>query len=102
MRIIALFNLKPEISPDEYLAFARTLDLPTVNTLPSVDSFRIFKSTGLLFSEEPSPYSYIEILDINDMDQFGTDAATPQMQEIAAKFQGMADVIFIGTEEITA
>lgn len=102
MRIIALFNLKPGISLGEYLEFARTRDLPTVNALPSVDSFRIFKSTGLLFSEDASPYSHIEILDINDMDQFGADAGTPEMQAIAAQFQGMADVIFIGTEEITA
>lgn len=102
MRIIALFNLKPGISPDEYLAWACSVDLPTVNGLPSVESFRVFQSTGLLFSDAPSPYSYVEILDITDMDAFGADAGTPQMAAIAAQFQGMADVIFIGTEEITA
>jgi hypothetical protein len=102
MRVIALFNLKPEVSPDEYLAFARELDLPTVNALPSIDSFRLFRSTGLLFSEDAPPYSYVEILDINDMDQFGRDASSEVMQDIAAKFQGMADVIFLSTEEITA
>ena len=102
MRVIALFNLKPEISPDEYLAFAKELDLPTVNALPSIDSFRVFKSTGLLFSDVEPPYSYIEIIDISDMDQFGRDASTEAMQAIAAKFQTMADVIFISTEEITA
>jgi len=102
MRVIALFNLKPEVSPDEYLAFARELDLPTVNALPSIDSFRVFRSTGLLFSDGAPPYSHIEIIDINDMDQFGRDASSEQMQAIAAKFQSMADVIFIPTEEITA
>lgn len=102
MRVIALFNLKPKVSPDEYLAWAKSVDLPTVNALASVDSFRIFKSTGLLFSDAPSPYSHIEILDITDMDAFGADAGTPKMQAIAAQFQDMADVIFIGTEEITA
>lgn len=102
MRVIALFNLKPEVSPDEYLAFARELDLPTVNALPSIDSFRVFRSTGLLFSDAASPYSHIEIIDINDMDQFGRDASSEKMQAIAARFNELADVIFIGTEEITA
>ncbi len=101
MRVFALFNLKEGISPDEYLAFAKGLDLPTVNALPSIESFRVFRSTGLLFSDQPSPYSYIEVLDIKDMDQFGADASSPQMQAIAAQFQAMADVIFIGTEEVT-
>lgn len=102
MRVIALFNLKPGISPDEYLAFARELDLPTVNALPSIDSFRVFRATGLLFSDGAPPYSYIEIIDINDMDQFGQDASTEAMQAIAAKFQALADVVFIPTEEVTA
>ena len=102
MRVIALFNLKPEISPDEYLAFAREHDLPTVNALPSIDSFRVFHSTGLLFSDAAPPYSYIEIIDINDMDQFGQDASSEKMQAIASRFQTLADVIFIATEEITA
>ena len=102
MRIIALFNLKPGISPDEYLAWAKRVDLPTVNALPSVECFRVFQSTGLLFSDQPAPYSHIEVLDITDMDQFGTDASSSQMQAIAAEFQAMADVIFIATEEVTA
>lgn len=102
MRVIALFNLKPGISPDEYLAFARELDLPTVNALPSIDSFRVFHSTGLLFSDAAPPYSYIEIIDINDMDQFGQDASSEKMQVIAARFGELADVIFISTEEVTA
>ena len=102
MRVIAVFNLKPGISPDEYLAFARAQDLPTVNALPSIDSFRVFRATGLLFSEASPPFQYIEIIDINDMDQFGEDASSETMQAIAAQFQAMADVTFIATEEIVA
>ena len=102
MRVIAVFNLKPGISPDEYLTFAKEQDLPTVNALPSIDSFRVFRSTGLLFSEDAPPFQYIEIIDINDMDRFGQDASTEAMQVIAAQFQALADVTFITTEEIVA
>lgn len=102
MRIFALFTLKPGISPDTYLDFARKRDLPVVNALPSVDRFRVFRTTGLLGSDAPAPYSYIETLDIPDMDAFGQDVASPAMQAIAAEFQGLADVVFLTTEEITA
>lgn len=102
MRIFALFNLKPGVSLEDYVAWARTVDLPTVNGLGSIDSFRLFKATGVLGSDAAPPYSFIEVLDINDMDQFGADVSTAAMQEIAAAFQGMVDVTFLTTEEIAA
>jgi hypothetical protein len=101
MRLIALFNLKPGVSVADYEAWARANDLPTVNALPSVSSFRVFKATGLLGSDAPPPYAYVEIIDVDDMDQFGQDVATPSMQAIAAAFQGMADVTFLATSELT-
>ncbi|WJT00298.1 REDY-like protein HapK [Novosphingobium humi] len=102
MRIFALFNLKPGVDPQAYLEWARTVDLPTANGLPSVDSFRLFAATGLLGSDATPPYSHIEVLDINDMDQFGRDVATEAMQAVAAAFGEMVDVTFITTQEITA
>lgn len=106
MRIFALFNLKPGVDEAAYTEWAKTVDLPTANGLPSIDSFRLFKTTGLLGSDGPNaprpPYSHIEVLDIADMDQFGRDVATEAMQAVAAAFQGMVDVTFITTDEIVA
>ncbi len=100
MRLIAFFNLKPGVSVADYEAWARSTDLPTVNALPSISSFRVFKSTGVLGSDAPSPYAYVEIIDVKDMDQFGQDVSTPTMQAVAAAFGGMVDVTFLTTEEI--
>jgi hypothetical protein len=102
MRLIALFNLKPGISVADYEVWARSTDLPTVNKLGSVSSFRVFKTTGILGSDAAAPYSYIETIDIDDMDGFWRDVASPAMQDIAAAFSGMADVTFLTTEEIEA
>lgn len=102
MRLIALFNLKPGISVDAYEAWAKTVDLPTVNRLPSIDRFTVHRATGVLGSDAAPPYSYVEIIDVADMDQFGQDASTPTMQAIAAAFQDMADVVFLTTEPIVA
>jgi hypothetical protein len=99
-RIIALFTLKPGVDADAYEAWARKVDLPTVNRLPSISRFDVFKATALLGSTEKPPYHYIEILDVKDMDQFGRDVATPMMQKIANEFQAIADVTFILTEAL--
>jgi hypothetical protein len=99
-RIIALFNLKPGVKVADYEAWARAVDLPTVNGLPSIKKFEVFKSTGLLGSEAAPPYRYIEIIDVRDMGQFGEDVATPVMQAVAKDFGGLADVTFITTKKI--
>jgi hypothetical protein len=62
----------------------------------------VFKSTGVLGSDAAAPYSYVETIDVDDMDGFWKDVGTPAMQEIAAAFSSMADVTFITTEEIKA
>jgi REDY-like protein HapK len=99
--IVVLFNLKAGKSKSDYEAWAKTTDLPTVNSLKSVDSFKVFRASGLLGSNATSPYQYIETLEINDMDGLFADIAGPVMQKVAAQFQDFADSpIFIVTESL--
>ncbi len=100
-RIIALFNLKPGVTPAEYEAWARSVDLPTVRGLKSIDSFTVFRSVGLLGAEGKPPYQYIEIIDVNDMNVFGQEVAGEVMQKVAGEFRKMVtDLAFIVTEQI--
>ena len=100
VHIFAVFNLKPGVSPEAYENWAKSADLPTVNALASSDSFRVFRSTGLFGSDASPPFGYIEVLEVNDMDQFLADIAQPAMGEIAAAFGGMVEVQFVLTEEV--
>lgn len=100
-KILALFNLKPGTSVADYETWAKTVDIPTVNGLGSIEKFEVFKTTGLLFSEDKPPYQYFETIDILDMEQFGADAGSETMQKVAAEFQGMVDdLVFIQTEQL--
>lgn len=100
-RIVVLFNLKPGTDRAEYEAWARATDAPTVNALPSVDRFTVHRATGLLGSETPAPYEYIEVLDVASMDGLFADIGTEAMQAIAAQFQAFADnAQFIVTEDL--
>ncbi|WP_029011449.1 REDY-like protein HapK [Niveispirillum irakense] len=99
-RIVALFNLKPGIDQAAYEEWARSVDLPTVNGLTSIQEFSVFRSVAMLGSDAAPPYQYVEIIDVADMDQFGKDIAAETMQKIAAQFQDMADVTFILTDKL--
>ena len=100
-RIIACFNLKPGTTVEDYEAWAKSVDLPTVNNLGSVDAFEVFRTTGLLGSDAKPPYQYVEIIDVADMDAFGGDVGSETMQKIAGEFQAMVDdLVFMFTDKL--
>jgi hypothetical protein len=101
MRIICLFNLKPGVDPAAYEAWARGSDIPAVNALGSVRGFTVHRATGLFGSDAPSPYAYVEVIDIAGLDGFIADVSTPDFQALAAPFQHFADnPHFILTEDL--
>jgi len=88
--LIVLFNLKPGVSAAEYEAFARSTDLPIVRKLPSIASFEVYKSSGLM-GGGTAPYQYVEILEVKSLEQLGQDVSTPTMKDVAAAFRKLAD-----------
>ena len=100
-RIVVLFNLKEGVNAADYEQWAREIDLPTVKALPSIRSFTAHRSKGLLTGEAQAPYQYIEVIDVDDMGQFGADVSSDAMQKVAAAFQSFADQPqFILTEDL--
>ncbi len=98
--IVVLFNLKPGISVADYERFAREMDIPEVNRLPSVERFEVLKASGLMGGGE-SPYAYIEILRVRDLAALGQDVQSPVMQQVVSTFRGMADnPLFIVTSPL--
>lgn len=101
MRIIVLFNLKPGVSVESYENWARESDIPGVSALKSVSGYHVQRATGILGSDQPSPYAYIEIIEIADMAAFGEEAAGPVVQALAADMRNYADdPVFITTDDL--
>lgn len=101
MRIVVLFNLKPDADPAAYEAWARGTDIPGVNALSSVVKFSVHRATGLFGSDAPSPYQYVEVIDITAIDPFVAEISTEAFQAVAAAFGDFADnPQFILTEDL--
>jgi len=101
MRIIALFNLKPGVSREEYEEWAKHRDLPGVRSLVSVKDFWVYRTTGLLFSDAKPPFDYVEVLDITRMDEFERDVAGEIVQGLAAEMGKFTDgATFMTTESL--
>lgn len=100
-RIVVLFNLKDGVDTADYENWALETDLPTVRNLRSVDDFSVLRSQGLLIGDGDAPYQYVEIIDVNDLETFGSEVSTETMQAVAAQFQAFAaDPCFILTDTV--
>jgi hypothetical protein len=98
--IVVLFNLKAGIDAGEYEAWARATDMPHVNGLPSVRSFRVLRSAGLL-SGAAAPYQYVELIELKSLEDFRGDVKAEAMQAVAREFRAYADApTFIVTRGI--
>jgi len=98
--VVVLFDLKPGTDAAAYEQWARTTDLPTVNNLESVNKFSVFKATGLMGGGK-SPYQYLEILDLQSLEQLRAEARSDIMRKVAAEFREFADTpLFIITEPV--
>ena len=91
MRIVVLFNLKPGTDVAAYEKWARTTDIPGVRALRSVADFQVYRTTEVLGTDAKPPYSYIEVIDVADMNAFGADVGSEAVQKVAAQFQQFAD-----------
>jgi hypothetical protein len=100
--LIVLFNLKPGVTPGDYERWAITTDLPTVRGLPSVAGFEVYRASGILGSDAPPPYAYVELIDVPVLEALFGDIGTPVMQRVAAEFQALADnPLFLITERFS-
>tara|TARA_B100000780_G_scaffold278859_1_gene254074 strand:- start:1338 stop:1652 length:315 start_codon:yes stop_codon:yes gene_type:complete len=99
--LIVLFNLRDGVDPLAYEVWARATDLPIVRALKSVTSFSLYKSMALIGSDDKPPYDYIEMIAIDNMEDFGEDVGSSKMQSVAEQFQTFADApIFIMTKAL--
>jgi len=73
LRLLALFNLKDGVSEADYLAWAKRVDIPTVNGLRSIDNFQVYSVNGIFGSNDTPPYQYYEMISVNNMEGFTDD-----------------------------
>ena len=91
MRLIILFNLKPDVTFEDYEGWARAHEMPMVRALPSVDDFQVYRTKGLFGSAAAAPYAYVQIIDVADAEGFDKDIASAAVQASMAEFAGLAD-----------
>lgn len=90
--LLLRYNLKDGVSPEDFEAWVRDTDQPTMRSLNRVNSFETWKATGLLMGEGAPSQSYFEIFEIDDLAGFTSeDMPGDTVQAIMGQFMGFAD-----------
>jgi hypothetical protein len=89
-QIIILYNLKPDVSPEKFENWVRTVDQPNMRGLARVNRFQTFRTQSHLMGEGTPSVQYVEIFDITDLEGFtGQDMASDVVQMVLGAFMGL-------------
>lgn len=99
--VFFLNKLRDGASAEEYEQWIREVDYPTARALPQITSYVVAKIGGTL-DGKPSPYPYIERVEITDLDEYRNALANAEgMEDFFAQWSSfVGESIAVHGEEI--
>ena len=98
-------TLKPGVKREDYEKWLVEYDYVVAKTLPSIVSYRTHRIEGPITGAEQAGWSYIERIEIRDVEQYQRDIASPAGQELIRQlydnYLDRPKNIFFSSEEIT-
>jgi hypothetical protein len=84
VKCFVTFRLKPGVTPEQYEAWFRTVNVPAVARMQSLSSYRVWRTTGA--AEGEPPYEYLEEMEFDSQEEF--DREIEQLPAMAAMLEG--------------
>ena len=98
-------TLKPGVKREDYEKWLVEYDYVVARSLPSIASYRTHRIEGPINGAEMAGWSYIERIEIRDVEQYQRDMASPAGQELIRQlydnYLERPKNIFFWSEEIT-
>lgn len=89
MKCFVTFRLKPGVTPEQYEAWFRAVNVPAVAGMRSISSYRVWRTTGA--AEGEPPYHYLEEMEFASQAEF--DRELEQVPEMGAMLEGWLELV---------
>lgn len=87
-------KLKPDVQPEDYESWARTVDYVQAKKIPSILSYRIYRLNGKYTDEQALSYDYLEIVEVKSIEEYRADIGQhPAAQVIIAEIGNYIDSV---------
>lgn len=81
-RVFFLNRLREGADPDEYEAWIRRVDYPVARAQGAITSYTVTRIDGTLSGEGDSPYDYLEVIEITDLDAYRALGELPEFKQL--------------------
>ena len=100
-RVFFLNRLHDGADPDEYEAWIRRVDYPVARAQGAITSYTVTRIEGTLSGEDESPYDYLEVIEISDLEAYRALGDLPEFQQLLQEWsQYVAEAVMIHGEVI--
>jgi hypothetical protein len=100
-RVFFLNRLRDGADPAEYEAWIRRVDYPVARAQGAIRSYTVTRIEGTLSGEGESPYDYLEVIEITDLDAYRALGNLPEFQQLLQEWsQYVAEAVMIQGEVI--
>jgi hypothetical protein len=81
-RVFFLNRLHEGADRDEYEAWIRRVDYPIARAQGAITSYTVTRIDGTLTGEGASPYDYLEVIEITDLDAYRALGDLPEFKQL--------------------
>src|SRR5438105_15062192 len=81
-RVFFLNRLHDGADPAEYEAWIRRVDYPVARAQEAISSYTVTRIEGTLSGEGESPYDYLEVIEIRDLDEYRALGSLPEFERL--------------------
>src|SRR4029079_19060653 len=100
-RVFFLNRLRESADRAEYEAWIRRVDYPVARAQDAIRSYTVARIDGTLTGEGESPYDYLEVIEISDLDAYRALGDLPEFRQLLEEWSGyVADAVLVHGEVI--
>jgi hypothetical protein len=100
-RVFFLNRLHDDADPAEYEAWIRRVDYPVARGQEAIRSYTVTRIEGTLDGAGTSPYGYIEVIEIADLDAYRALGSKPEFEQLLREWsEYVAEAVMVHGEEI--
>ena len=100
-RVFFLNRLREGVDADEYESWIRRVDYPIARAQGAITSYTVTRIEGTLAGSGESPYDYLEVIEITDLESYRALGSLPEFEQLLKDWsQYVAEAVMIHGEVI--
>jgi hypothetical protein len=100
-RVFFLNRLHPHADAGEYEAWIRRVDYPIARAQGAIRSYTVTRIEGTLDGKGVSPYDYLEVIEITDLDAYRALGERPEFEQLLREWsEYVEEAVMVYGEEI--